>query len=134
MLDEMWVAPWQPLGQQGAGSEQSWPKDGKITFGEVLHALNPLQHLPVIGTIYRAITGDTIPAPMRLLGSLIGGLLTGGPLGLATGVIGCFVEEAFHRARETHAEPEAAAVTPAMAASAYAKADQLYAWNGVGTA
>jgi len=40
-----------------------------VPFKDVLRALNPLQHVPVVGTIYRAVTGDTIPAPLRILGA-----------------------------------------------------------------
>jgi hypothetical protein len=37
--------------------------------------VNPLQHLPVIGTLYRAITGDTIGTPEKIAGdTLYGGL------------------------------------------------------------
>ena len=139
MLDEMWIAPPQPLGKQGVGAEQSWPTNGDTSFWEVLHALNPLQHLPVIGTIYRAITGDTIPAPMRIFGSIIGGLLTGGPIGMATGIIGNFLEEAWHRSQEPATGAEVAAAplaqpAAAAAASAYARADQLGMSGAVGTA
>lgn len=40
----------------------------KLTFGVILSDLNPLQYLPVVGTIYRALTGDTIPKPIREAG------------------------------------------------------------------
>ena len=50
---------------------------------QLLSELNPLQYVPVIGTIYRAVTGDTIPEAARLTGSLIFSGLTGGPIGLA---------------------------------------------------
>lgn len=138
MLDEMWNAPAQPLGKQGVGSERSWPPNGEISFGEILHAINPLQHLPVIGTIYRAITGDTIPAPMRLFGSIVGGLLTGGPIGLATAIVGNFIEDAFHEAEagssSSPATPTTPAAQPTLVASAYARADQLGIYPGAGMA
>ncbi len=35
-----------------------------LTFSEILSDLNPLQYLPVVGTIYRAVTGDTVPKPL----------------------------------------------------------------------
>ena len=54
------------------------------TFHQLLSELNPLQYLPVIGTIYRAVTGDTIPEPVRELGSLAVSGLMGGPIGIAT--------------------------------------------------
>ena len=50
-----------------------------------MRSLNPVHYVPVVGMIYRAITGETIPAPMRVLGAG----LTGGPLGaLGAGFLG----------------------------------------------
>jgi hypothetical protein len=72
------------VGAIGAGSS-SVPvpkKSGGMSFGDVLSCLNPLQYLPVVGTIYRAVTGDTIPAPVREVGSLVVSGLTGGPVGV----------------------------------------------------
>jgi len=54
-----------------------------VSFHEVLSALNPLQYLPVIGTIYRAVTGDQIPEPLRRIGTFIASCLIGGPIGAA---------------------------------------------------
>ena len=62
-------------------------------FQEVLSALNPLQHLPLIGTLYRAITGDTLSPGARLAG----GVLYGGPIGLVSAVFNNIVEEASGR-------------------------------------
>ena len=45
--------------------------DHSISFHDILSALNPLQYLPVIGTIYRAVTGDQIPELLRRAGSLV---------------------------------------------------------------
>ena len=39
---------------------------GGFTFHDFLSIINPLQHLPVISTIYRAITGDTIGVPEKI--------------------------------------------------------------------
>jgi hypothetical protein len=36
-----------------------------------------------VGTIYRAVTGDVIPEPLRRLGSLLVSGLLGGPIGVA---------------------------------------------------
>ena len=58
-----------------------------VSFHEVLSALNPLQYLPVIGTIYRALTGDQIPEPVRRVGSLVASFLIGGPIGAAVNVV-----------------------------------------------
>ncbi len=55
---------------------------GGLSFGDILSALNPLQYLPVVGTIYRAVTGDTIPENLRIAGSFVVSALTAGPLGI----------------------------------------------------
>ncbi|HTB47262.1 MAG TPA: hypothetical protein VK741_26830 [Acetobacteraceae bacterium] len=69
-----------------AGPQQvakSAPEDHHVAFHDVLSALNPLQYLPVIGTIYRAVTGDQIPEAVRRIGSLVVSGLLGGPIGVA---------------------------------------------------
>jgi len=59
-----------------------------LDFGDVLDAVNPLHHLPVIGSIYRALSGDTLaPAPR-----VAGGTLYGGPLGFAASLANVAVE------------------------------------------
>ena len=59
------------------------PVEG-LTFREMLASLNPLQHIPIIGTIYRAITGDAIPETSRRIGSFAVSGLMGGPIGMLT--------------------------------------------------
>ncbi len=59
------------------------PDTPDVSFHDVLSALNPLQYVPVVGSIYRAATGDVPPEPVRIIGSLIFSGLTGGPIGLA---------------------------------------------------
>lgn len=51
--------------------------DDTYTFGDVIDMINPLQHLPVIGTLYRKFTGDTI----KPMSDIIGGAIFGGPVG-----------------------------------------------------
>jgi hypothetical protein len=47
-----------------------------FSFHDFLSIINPLQHLPVVGTLYRAITGDKIGTPEKIAGdTLYGGLL-----------------------------------------------------------
>jgi len=52
------------------------PADQKESFfHHLLDVVNPLQHLPVIGTIYRAITGERLDAVEKIAGdTLYGGL------------------------------------------------------------
>lgn len=61
-------------------SESSKPVEmaEDFSFGDLLDVINPLQHIPLISTMYRNITGDTI-SPTSMVA---GGLLFGGPLGL----------------------------------------------------
>lgn len=52
--------------------------DLSLDFGDLLDAVNPLQHLPGVSQVYRHATGDEIGLPARLAG----GFLFGGPIGL----------------------------------------------------
>ena len=54
---------------------------GSFGFGDfladVLDIVNPLQHIPVISTIYRQLTGDKIGTPEKIAGDTLYGGLTG---------------------------------------------------------
>lgn len=50
----------------------------ELGFEDLIDAVNPLQQLPVISSVYREATGDSISIPARL----VGGLLYGGPVGM----------------------------------------------------
>jgi hypothetical protein len=65
-----------------------------VSFLDVLSTLNPLQYLPVVGTIYRAVTGNTIPEPIRMVGSLVASGLMGGPIGVVTNIATTIAEKA----------------------------------------
>ena len=51
-----------------------------FSFDDLLDIVNPLQHIPVISTLYRAITGDKIGTPEKIAGDT----LYGGFVGLVT--------------------------------------------------
>ncbi len=59
-----------------------WGADG-FGFDDLVDVVNPLQHLPVVSTIYRQSTGDEI----GLIPRLMGGLLFGGMPGLASATV-----------------------------------------------
>ena len=63
--------------------------DHSVSFSDVLSTLNPLQYIPVIGTIYRSITGDSAPEAAQVLG----GALLGGPLGLVASAASAILEQ-----------------------------------------
>jgi hypothetical protein len=65
-----------------------------FNFHALLSALNPLQYLPIVGTIYRAATGDVIPDAVRYAGSLIVSGLIGGPIGLLSNIAVTIAEKA----------------------------------------
>ena len=68
----------------------SFSDNGTSFLENLLDIVNPLQHIPVVSTIYRSITGDDIAPPARL----IGGVLFGGPIGFASATASLFFEEA----------------------------------------
>src|SRR6185437_8224833 len=90
----------QPLSISGtttaiaAPAAKAEPADDGPSFHDILSALNPLQYVPVVGTIYRAITGDTIPEGIRVVGSFIFSALTGGPLGMILNAAAVVAEKA----------------------------------------
>lgn len=59
-----------------------------FTFWDFLDVINPLQHIPVVNTIYREMTGDEIKAPAKMIGSAI----IGGPIGLAVAMVDSAIE------------------------------------------
>lgn len=49
--------------------------DWHVSFDDLLDVVNPLQHFPVVGTLYRALTHDQIKTPEKIAGdTLYGGL------------------------------------------------------------
>lgn len=81
-------------------SAGSKPTGDSLDFDDMLDIVNPLHHIPIVGFIYRAITGDTIsPAS-----AMAGGALFGGPLGF----IGALASQAYESIAE---EPPLATVS-----------------------
>jgi hypothetical protein len=66
-------------------------EDG-FTFGDVIDIVNPLQHIPIINSIYRKISGDTIAPAMEIAG----GALFGGPLGAALSFVTTIFQSQFN--------------------------------------
>ena len=65
-------------GSEAGGPSGGFPAAIEVSHEQLMNGLNPLQHLPVVGMIYRAATNEQIPATMRVAGA---GIL-GGPLGM----------------------------------------------------
>ncbi|MEE8444861.1 MAG: hypothetical protein V3S44_05885, partial [Alphaproteobacteria bacterium] len=75
-----------------------WDSDG-FGFGDLLDIVNPLQHLPIVSTIYRNLTDDDIGAVSRVAG----GVLYGGVIGLAVSVFNVLLDAATGRDAGEHA-------------------------------
>ena len=63
-------------------------QDSQLGFGDFLDVINPLQHIPIVATIYRNLSGDQIGMAPRI----IGGALWGRIGGLVAGVLNSLVE------------------------------------------
>jgi len=57
---------------------------GHFSFKDLLDIVNPLQHIPVVGSIYRYLTGDEPSGGARIVGDSI----YGGPIGFGVSVVG----------------------------------------------
>jgi hypothetical protein len=59
-----------------------------LSFSDFVDFINPLQHIPIIGTLYREVTGDTIQPSVQVAGDIMyGGLAGGGVLTAITSIM-----------------------------------------------
>ncbi len=70
-------------------ASQGIEKIPALSFSDLIDIVNPLQHIPVVSSIYRSITGDEISNPARVAGST----LFFGPLGAAASVANIAIED-----------------------------------------
>jgi len=56
---------------------------GGFSFKDLLDIVNPLQHIPVVGSVYRYLTGDEPSGGARIVGDSI----YGGPIGFGISVV-----------------------------------------------
>jgi len=101
-------------GGPSLSEETAAPVASNASFDQVLAALNPLHHLPGVGMIYRAVTGETVLPTARIIAAG----LTGGPLmALATAAWTAIEELTAARIATDRADPAAAAARYAAAAA-----------------
>jgi len=72
-----------------SGGSSADAESGELGFLDLLDAINPLQHIPVVSTLYREATGDEIGNPARIAG----GFLFGGVLGLVGSIANAVLDE-----------------------------------------
>lgn len=95
-METLATAPPIPLQHVDAGPVSNTDYDGFKAFGEdgpsffdILDIINPLQHIPIISTLYRAATGDEIDPVPRVAG----GALFGGLIGAVSSLVNVVIEE-----------------------------------------
>jgi hypothetical protein len=73
--------------------------DDGLTFGDFIDIINPLHHLPVIGSIYREITDDDLGPASKVLG----GSLFLGPIGSISAIVNVLISETTGKDLTEHA-------------------------------
>jgi hypothetical protein len=101
-----------PDGGPPLREDEAVPMPVAISFGDVLANLNPLHHIPVVGWVYRQVTGESVNPAFRALG----GFLLGGPVGAIVAAVGAIAESLFGAARDGGAGG-AVALAPAPSAT-----------------
>jgi hypothetical protein len=72
-----------------AQTDMAATDDRPFSFYDLLDIVNPLQHIPIVSTLYRNITGDEISPASRI----VGGALFGGAVGAAGSLVNVIVQE-----------------------------------------
>ena len=75
------------LGQTRANGEAS---KASFSFADLIDTINPLQHIPVVATAYRELTGDEMSPQARMAG----GALYGGPIGFVASMVDSAIDMA----------------------------------------
>lgn len=74
----------------GSIGDESNKEESGFSLDDFLDMVNPLQHLPIISTLYRDLTGDEIEPAARI----VGGAVYGGPIGAGLAVADSILEQA----------------------------------------
>lgn len=85
----------------GGYAESGGPPQNVVdfTFKDAIDTINPLHHIPVVSSLYRGLTGDSISGPARSLGDM----LYGGPIAAVTGAIASLIEDVTGKEPGAHA-------------------------------
>lgn len=82
----------QPLKAEVEKPSGIW-ESGSFSFWDIVDAINPLQHIPVVSTIYRKLTGDEMGYASRIAGdTLYSGVFGSLVSGLASSVANVFMD------------------------------------------
>ena len=58
----------RPTRRRRRSQSRAWNDGDELSFHDILDMINPLQHIPLISTMYRYITGDTPGNVARIVG------------------------------------------------------------------
>jgi hypothetical protein len=83
-----WWSEQTGSGEADPGGAEIGGTDDSLGFSDLLDVLNPLHHIPLVGTLYREISGDTISETARLTG----GAVWGGPTGFVSALANTITE------------------------------------------
>lgn len=77
-----------PLSATPSSLGTSSSNTGGLSFSDIIDTVNPLQHIPLVSGLYRALSGNTISPAAQIAGDTLYGALTGGTalIGAATGL------------------------------------------------
>jgi hypothetical protein len=64
-----------------------WETNQGFGFGDFIDIVNPLQHIPIVATIYRKFSGDQIGAASRIIGGALWGRVGGFVAGVANALV-----------------------------------------------
>jgi hypothetical protein len=96
-------------------------ENASFTFDDVLDIVNPLQHIPIVGWIYREMSGDQIGAPA----AIAGGALYGGAMGFAGAVLAAVYESLAGETAETTVSRVLSPPAQSRGIAAYERASAL---------
>lgn len=87
-----------PTPNEGNPDIKAFDDQDGPSFSDLLDVINPLQHIPIINTIYRHLTGDTEGA----VADVAGGALWGGVIGLGAAVANLVIEDSTGKTLDEH--------------------------------
>jgi len=81
--------PMRPSRHTGTADFADPVPEEHFSFADVLDVVNPLHHIPIVGSIYRWLTGDEISGASRVMGAAI----YGGPISMGVAMGNAYLQD-----------------------------------------
>ncbi len=109
--------PASPPSTQVAKGASLW-QNGSFGFGDFIDVVNPLQHIPIVATLYRNLSGDHIGMASRVIGGALWGRIGGFVAGIINSAVEWFTGKDIgdHVYAAIRGQPDADAVAQAQPA------------------